>query len=437
MNKKRINLNRLFANKTFAICASILLAFIIWLVVMINQNPVREQVFTDVSANISVENTAVGDMGLGIVTDLSKQKFTVTVSGPNYIVSSLKTDDFVISADLSPVNAPGKYTLKLHGNRNSNVTGYTFTSISPDTIDVSFDYIDSKTFTIVPKLIGVTAEEGLIAESPVVSNSEQSEITVKGPRGTVEKIGSVGSIAEVNKTLSASQTYDSYVVIYDKNGEILFRYSSDGKIYNKNDSEVSENNLNLTYTTLKVTQPISKKKSVAVEPTFENLPSGITVNTLDISVDHSNVTVIGNPKVIDSLNTISLSPIDFRNVSSTNNSFEIKANLPEGVKLLDAFDFFTVKVNNSGFGEKTFTVKDIRFENLGEGLKATRNNALKNVKICGPKDIIEKVTLNDIYATVDVKDKASGAYEVEATIKSDKFNNIWAVGTYNVSLTIK
>ena len=165
----KININRFFANKKTAIAFSVILSFSIWLSVMINQNPVREQVFSDVTANITIDNTAAGDLGLGIISDIASQKFTVTVSGPNYVVSSLTADDFVISADITGVNSAGSHTLTLFGNRNSSKSGYSFKSISPATIDVVFDYIDSKSFSLTPKLIGVSATEGLVAETPVIS----------------------------------------------------------------------------------------------------------------------------------------------------------------------------------------------------------------------------------------------------------------------------
>ncbi|MBO7520510.1 MAG: hypothetical protein J6T73_07010, partial [Clostridia bacterium] len=191
----KIRLSRILAKRRVAMLLSLLLSFAVWLSVMINQNPVREQVFNDVGASISIDNTAVSDLGLGIVSDISSHRFTVTVSGPNYVVSSLTSDDFVLTADVSSVNAAGTHTLSIFGSPNSNKSGYTFKSIKPSTVDVLFDYIDSKELTVTPKLAGVSAAAGLVAETPVVTNSEQSTLTIKGPRATVEKIESAVSYA--------------------------------------------------------------------------------------------------------------------------------------------------------------------------------------------------------------------------------------------------
>ncbi|MCQ2441240.1 MAG: hypothetical protein MJ076_05040 [Clostridia bacterium] len=430
------NLRKLLYNKKFTIPLSLILSFAIWLVIMINQNPVREQIFTDITASVSIENTVASEMGLGIVSDVTSQKFTVTVSGPNYIVSSLKPEDFLLSASVTDVNAAGTYSLEILGTRNSSKSGYSFVSITPSTIDVTFDYIDTKEFTVVPKLTGVGATEGLIAQTPVVSNSEQSTITIKGPRSVVQQIESVNAVAKVDDTLNATQTYDADIVIVGANDKTLYRYSADGKIYNSSDEEIQSNNLTLSFTSVKVTQPISKKATVKVNATFSNVPSGITVGEGDWSIDHNTVSIIGTPSVVDSISEISLPPIDWRSVSSSSSSFEVSPKLPDGVKIFDNIDYFTVTVNTKGYTERVFTVTDIRYSGLASSLNAKTGRSIKNVKICGPSDVIKSLKATDLYAVIDLTDKSAGQHNIEAVIKSDKYNNIWQNGTYNATVTI-
>ena len=355
-----IKFKNLIYNKKFTVSVSLIISFIIWLVFMINQNPIRQHTFTDIKANIWIENTVASELGLGIVSDVASQNFTVTVSGPNYIVSTLKAEDIMLSADVTDVNASGTYTLEILGSRNSSKSGYTFTSINPSSIDVTFDYIDTKEFTVIPKLIGVSAADGLVAEVPIISNSDQSTISIKGPRSLINKIAGVSTYAEVNKTLNSTQTFDSDVVLFDSNEEIIYRYTSDGRVLNKSGEVVNAPNLTMSFTSLKVTQPISKKVSVSVKPNFINLPSGISLNDLSVSVDYKTVTIIGTPEVVGKINELSLSAIDFRNVSKTSNSFEVSATLPDGAKILETIDFFTVTIDTSKFAEKTFKCVRLR-----------------------------------------------------------------------------
>ena len=199
MKKPIIDLKKLVYNKRFLITLSVIISVVVWFVAMVERNPIREQTFSDVSVSVSVENTSAQSLGLGIVSDVSSYKFTVKISGPNYIVSTIKNTDFILSASVDEVNAPGTYSLNVTGSRNSYVSGYNFVSIEPSTIDVTFDYFDTKTYKITPKIVGVSASEGLVAETPIVSNKDQETITIKGPREILNKIYSVGALTELSK----------------------------------------------------------------------------------------------------------------------------------------------------------------------------------------------------------------------------------------------
>ncbi len=432
---QKYRLGTLLYNKTFTIVLSIVLAFALWLGIAMTKNPVRQQTFTDLSASVTLEGTAAADLGLGIISDVASQKFTVTVSGPNYIVSSLKAEDFSLSASTIDINSAGTFNLEVAPTNNSNKSGFTITSVSPSSIDVTVDFIDTKEFTIVPKLIGVSASEGLVAETPVISDSQQNTVTVKGPRSTVDKIATVGTIAEVNDTLETSQTFNSDVVLYDSSDRILYRYTADGTVYDANENIVTNSYLTLSFTNVKVTQPISKKKTVNCKAVFSNLPSGMSYDDINYKLNQSKVTIIGTPEIVDKIENISLSPIDFRTVSTTSSSFEVSASLPDGVKILENIDVFYVDINVSGYAEITLDIKNIRCLGLSSDLKAKTDKSIR-VKLCGPVNVIKNIKATDLYAVIDLTDKTAGDYTVEAVIKSDVYDSVWQIGTYSTSVTL-
>jgi len=433
-----IKLNKIISSKKFLVTASILISIIIWFVAMIVRNPVREQIFSDVSVAVPIDNTSAQNLGLGIVSDITSQKFTVKLSGPNYIISTLKVEDFLLSASVEEVSKPGTYSLSVTGTRNSEKSGYTFVSIEPSSIDVTFDYVDTKDFTVVPKVVGVSAEEGLVAEKPIVSNSEQGTITIKGPRTTIEKITSVGALYEISgsKALSSTQSFDADIVLYGEGDKVLYRYTADG-IADGNGNKVESNMLNLSFTGIKITQPISKKATMDVKVNFTNMPSGISEKDISYKVDHTSASVLGTPSVVGSMSVINLVAIDFREITPKGNgSFEVAPALPDGVHLADNIEYFVVTVNVSSFAERTFTVTDIRTSGIGEGLTVNKTNAIKNVKICGPKDVIANIKASELYAEVDLSNQTAGEYTLEAVIKSSKNNNIWQIGSYVASVKL-
>lgn len=416
----KFSLKKLLYNKRFTIPLSIVTAFVFWLVIMISQNPDIDRTFTDIPVNINLENTFVSENGMEIIGDISSQKFTVTVKGPRYIVSSLHSDDFYVYASAAAINAPGEYQLQVSGGKNNAATEYEFISISPSVVNVDFDYVDTKEFTVKARAEGATAIEGLIAETAVVSGTESDTITIKGPRTIINKIATVEAYAAVNATLSESTTYDAAIRLYDEAGEAI-----------------DMTNLTLSENAVKVTVPISKSVTVPVVADFTNLPDGFNKSSIGYNIDHQTVTVIGKPEAIDKITQVTLSAIDITSVSVSSNMFDVSPKLPDGVRLLDSIDHFIVTVDTSGYAEKTFTVSSVRFTGLSAGLNATSETVIRNVKICGPKEVIAKLKDNMLYASVNLADKAAGEHTVAVSIKSDSYNNIWQVGSYSTAVKIR
>ena len=251
----------------------------------------------------------------------------------------------------------------------------------------------------------------------------------------MERIASVGTIAEVNRTLSKSQTFNSDIVLYDAEGEPIYRFTSDGTVYDPSNNIVSNSNLTLSFTSVKVTQPISKKKTVNCKLEFTNLPEGMSENDIRYTINHNQVTIIGTPEIVDNLAIVSLSPIDFKMISTSNNKFELSAVLPDGVKILDNINVFEVEIDVSNYSEKELVITDIHCINTGNGLGSQTDNSIR-IKICGPADIIRDITANDVYIVLDLTDKKAGEHTIEVVLKSDKYDNIWQVGSYIMTVTI-
>lgn len=415
---KSFHLRKLLGNKRFTVPFSLGLAFVLWLVITINQNPIIERSFSDMTINVNLENTFASDKGMSIVDDISTQKFTVVVRGASYAVSSITSGDINVYASAASVDAPGEYDLDVMASKTNQLANYEILSVTPSTMKVSFDYIDTKDFTIKPKTEGATAKDGLIAENGIVSGTENDTVTISGPRTVMNKISSVVALAKVNKTLDVSETFDADIVLYDEQG-----------------NQISDEHLTLSINKVKVTVPISKTKTVPVLVDFTNLPNGFDKNSISYSLNYSSVTVIGKPETVDKTESVTLSPIDLTAVSPTANSFDVSAKLPEGVRLVDNIEYFNVKLNIDNYSQKVITVSDITCNGLGSGLKIQNIAEIKNVRICGPKSVIKNI--GSAYAEIDLSGKTAGQHSVEVNISFKENNNVWAIGTYTTTVSIK
>lgn len=410
---------KLLYNKRFTVPVSIILAFIFWLLIVTKENPIIDRSFADMTVNVNLENTIASENGMSLVGDISEQKFTVIARGPTYLISSLKSEDFNVYASAASIDAPGEYNLEVVAIPNSANKGYEVLSVTPSTVKVSFDYIDTKEFTVKGMAQGVTAKAGLIAENAVVSGAESDTITITGPRTVINKIDSVVAFADVNKTLEASTTFDAQIKLYTEKGK-----------------EIKLDNLTLSETKVKVTVPISKKKTVPVEVAFTKLPEGFDKASLSYTIDHKSVAVIGTPETVDKTKKITLSPIDISSVSKGSSSFDVSAVLPDGIRLFDNIEHFTVKFSTANYSEKIVSVSDFSIKNLDKNLSAVCSK-VKNVKVCGPRLSVNRLKNSETYAVVDLADKKAGEHSVEVLICFKDKDNIWAIGTYNTTVTIK
>ncbi|MBR5321831.1 MAG: hypothetical protein IKU41_08345, partial [Clostridia bacterium] len=341
------SLKNLLYNRRFTIPFSIFAAFVLWLIIVIDQKPFIDRTFSNVPVSINLENTFAAENKMSIIGDISEQRFTVTVRGPRYVVSSLTASDLSLFASAGEVDAPGDYDLVVSASSTTNSAEFEVLSITPPVLKTTFDYIDTKEFTIVATAEGAVAADGLVAENGVVSGTESDTVTITGPRSIVNTIETVKALAEVNKTLSVSESFDANIILYDASGNVI-----------------ETNNLTLSAKKVKVTVPISKKKSVPVKVEFSNIPAGFDSSSVPVSVDHTKVTVIGAPDTVDKTTEVVLSAIDITTVSESNFKFDVSPKLPEGVRLLENIETFNVTVDTSKFVSKTVKVSEIKSKGL-------------------------------------------------------------------------
>ncbi len=420
---KDFSFRKLLYNKKFAVTLSILVAFIFWLVIVLDQNPEREETIRDIPIEITTAGTVWGDQGLEVINNIS-QKATVYVHGPNYIVSSLNSNDIKIVPDLSAVNGAGNYSIALSAVRNSDVGGYSFISVTPSSVSVQFDYIESKEFTIQPNVEGYNRVDGLTYDNAVVANSDEEKLTVKGPRSVVSKIYSVVAYAYTEKKLSTTTSFE---------GELQF-YDVDGKTVDISKLEISKDKIMISV-------PVSKTKTFKFTPNYINAPNQNVIKALNerFISDVSEFTVAGAPDVIDSITSVEFTPIDVTKISTktANQIFEVKPNLPNGVRITDGIESANVSFNLNGFSVKNIKVKNFDAGNsLPQGLNVNYPNEI-SVEVCGEKSVINSLNSNDYYFALDLSNINKGESIVKAIVKTTNNSVVWQTAVCEIKVVVK
>lgn len=424
--KKSFSIKGLFKNNNFVLLFSLIAAIIFWMVLTVTESD-SENTVAGINVSIPIENSVVSEMGLDVIGDTTGYQAAVTVKGPAYVVGTLTPNDIAVTASISGVTSAGGYELELRASKQAGSVNNEFeiVSISPSTITVNFDYIDTKQFVVTAQAIGASAIEGLVAENPVVSDSNYATLTFKGSRTNIDKIAKVVAVAEVNQVLSETKTFKSVLEIYD---------AENNKLSAENYTITAADGLAVS--DVQVSVPISKMKTVEVKAQFTNMPDAFKNNAIAHSLSYATLDIIGPPETIDNITSVSLSEINFDEISENNQQFEVSLILPDGVKSVDNVESVTVTINGlNNYVVRTFTVSNLSTSSANGSATLSRN--IRNVKICGPKSELDKISSDDLFAEVAIDGLQSGEHTVSARIKSKTSDKIWQVGSYTATVNVK
>lgn len=427
---KNFSIRKLLSNKKISIALSIIFAFVFWLIIAIDQSPERDRTLDNLKIVVDTDSI-FADSNLRPVGEIT-QTASVTVYGPNYIVSSLKADDIKVRADISAFSSAGVATVNLTPVRNSDESGYSFVSISPAQISIKLDYYESKEFMAVP----VVKDVNRVTDSDyryetlfAYDSSTELPFEISGFREDLNEISRVEVVASSDKDKVISET-----VNFDNANIVL--YDRDGRELDTSKFELPGGNHTLQVRVLKV-------KTLPVKPTYLNLWNPEILNVLNSrwTVDVESLTLIGPPDAIDSLNALSFkNPIDITNLSPKHekNVFDLIPELPDGVEILDGVD--SVQFS---FDMTDFVVKRLKVTNIShEGTLSTNFEPIYPkfvyVEVCGTADVLDELKSDDYYLAVDLSAYSESVTEtVPATFKTYKRKPVWQVVPCSVDITIR
>ena len=298
----------IFKTNWFLAVISVLVAIIIWVYVVYQENPMYETTIKNVPVNFTKLSD---DFETGKLTVLSSNTKTVDlkIKGKRNVIAKVKRDSINCSVNMSDISSDGSYTLPF--SINFNVDGVEILSKKPYNISLKVDDVITKEKEIKIDTQGKPAE-GFIAESVEYS---PLKIRLTGARSIVNKIKSAGIMVDLNNaTDTISGRYK--VKLYDKNGEEF----TDERI-----------NKNVTYTELKYN--IFQTKQVEVSA---SLSSDINAYGKKIKVSKikpSKFTVIGDKRELMNIDKLKTEKIDVTHVKD-GDVVKIKLDeLPEDIRL--------------------------------------------------------------------------------------------------------
>ncbi len=423
MKNKKITLNNLFYNNKFILIFSLILAFFAWVAISVSSNgPEITSTINNIPIKIELSQAAK-DEGLEVYYPNGEKTASVAIKGNSLTLSKINSNDLIVTApQADTIIESGTYDLSLVAKGTSNITGYTIDqdSLSIKNIRILVDVKTSANFE-VKNNINYSVDPEYFASG---ANFDPGNINVNGPENIVSKIANLQVDYNIPKPLVASKSFVAPISIYDTNGNAI--------------TDAEKSLLNISNTDVKVDMQVLKKATLPLKATFLNQPNNFDYNSM-VSLEDNDIDIACDEAVLKDIQFISLDPIDFTNVNEQNLEFNQRVNLPENCKNLSNQYNIKVKLNLNNIASKTINITNFNLKNIPENTIANVVTKDLNITVVGPKDQIDKINSDNIFAQVDLSTKTDfrGSIEMPLDLKINNFDDFWTNGSYKVNVSIK
>lgn len=411
----------IFYNSKFLILLSLLIAFLSWLFVVQADQEKQTKTLKNISINMEETEDSIGKLGLRTLTVDQQQRVDVQVEGVIYEVGGLSGEDIEVKPDISKITEAGTYDVELRATVKDKNKQITIKSITPRTIKLKFDSLETRTFDIEERISDYSAPEGYQIRA---STLNPAQVTVTGPEEEISKIYTVAAQQSLeNAELTSTYTGTIPLTFLDKDrNELDLKYVS---------PDVTE---------IQVTIPITKIKTIPLKLNFINVPSGFNVNSLKFEMSNEEIEVDGPEDLLNKYDQIELGYINIRDLDLDSvYSFEVKLNT--GLYNTRNIKNVQVKFDSEGMTRKKFNVQGVQLTNVPLNYKVTAiTEEILDVEILGPQEVVDTLTAGDIIAEINLNESSSiesGRLELPVKISVPGKNNVWAFGSYQAIVSIE
>lgn len=275
---------------------ALIMAIILWVYVMNEQNPLVE---TSMEIPLEVRNLSSSVMA----TDIP-EVVRVKVRGPRAIIVGLGQKDIKAYIDLKGLG-DGRNSLNVTTNIPVNVE---LVEVSPGDINFRLDTIVSRQVPVEAKVSGTPAPGGVVAK---ITYSSQT-VSVKGPSEIVDTV--VKAMVDVDISgRNTDFTINGPIALLDARNKRV-----EGLALNPGEVSVS-----LAFT------PIINKKIVEIKPNIVGvLGKGVILNKVSITPDQ--IEISGDEKTFEKTQFIYTEPINISDINKETVQ-EVKLQIKDGV----------------------------------------------------------------------------------------------------------
>lgn len=377
--------NRLTRNISLKL-ASVFLAVVLWLVVNSVNNPTVPQTYYNIPVKLLNTDMITESGQLFEVLDGTDVISRVVVRAPRTVISELKEENIIATADVNDISSLDTIAIKLTTDRSnrdiSSITG------SIDTVKLKIENEKIKSLALKTSTSGEVAEGYLVGDI----TTDQNLVRITGPESVIEQVTKASVNVEIDGMTSDIVT----------NAEI--------KLYDADDHEVTNKNITQNIKTVGVKVGIWQKKSV---PVVYNVSGSVAQGyrtTGEITDSGEDVEIAGKASVLRNITAIEI-PAEVLDITGQTESLvkeiDLKQHLPDNIFLVNSEDAVrTVTVFVEAEISKRLEIRGerVRMTNVPEGYNVSISELDESfvIEVIGLSRDVATLQAGNMTGTVDI-----------------------------------
>lgn len=413
------------AKKIMTAAMALAISFALWLYVVMVIGPEYQDTFRDVKVELVGEDV-LQQRGLMVMQDVEDLTVDLVLSGNRSDLNNLSSSNISVTLDISqitgPTDTPFEYKISYPGNVAQNAV--TVENQSPSGFALKIVWAEEKN---IPVNVYFASEMVADGYGSLPEEKELPQITIFGPKDVVASIAEARIELELTEGTKSDVSGEYVATLCDENGqEVDARYVT-----------VTPN----TADKIHVTLPIRMKKVLPL--TVEVIEGGgATLSNTKVTLEYSDITVLGTEEALKDLTEISLGTIDLSQIEAGDEPLKLPVELPSGVTSRSGFTEVTVTVEMPQLVTKEFIINrdDIQFINKPEGADIDISEVQLTIRVRGTQNAVDAMTEQMLIASMDFAEAKIGQMKewiVEVSIAGEP-NGVGVVGgPYKVWTEIK
>ncbi|MBB6729785.1 YbbR-like domain-containing protein [Cohnella zeiphila] len=374
------------------------LGIILWAVVHFDDTQpaasVTSSLETKTFSAVKVETYGLNERNY-VLKNAAPQSVKLTVRGTRSDLLKASTEDYRLRVDLSTVTE-GQHTLKVQAELPRGVD---LVSMTPDTISVNVEELQTKEFEVAVTTKGTPAQ-GYKAGIPILRPTNRVHVTL--PSSELAKVESVGANISVEGESKTIKSKSVKLAAYDADGKPIQGAVLDPAV-------------------LEVEVPITNPyKTVPLQfKLIGQMPAGLSIASFKPETEQ--LTIYGPQDVLDKIE-FAEADVDLGTLTKSG-----KATVP--IKQIDSITEYSpteVAVNVEVVLSQTRTIQGlpVTIEGLADGLHAKITDpASEKVDIVmqGAPAVLDTLQPGDVDVVADLSGRGPGVYTVPIVVNSPRF----------------